>query len=445
MDKINNLIGQKRYYLNIAIASLVVLIALLFSLLGPKDFFLFLLGAATLILILIKPFYGLGLLAFSIPFAGVMQVGPQMTANKIFALWVLISFVMGSLVKNERLDILSSNTIKIYLLFHVWILFLLAFGSVFIESIHSLFSQFFLLGLVLLVAAIPQNFKQFKVVCLATTAGSCLLGMYTAIFGMGSLVGKYGTRLAVGTNENVLAHALGVGLLFSFFALRDSSRKMKFFILMMDFFTLYAIFLTGSRGTWVALTLSIVLFPIFSPGIPLRKRFNYVFMGGLVILTIFLGLKNNYFGQWGQLISARLTEHDSVTRAAGGRLDAIWPFYLSKFYESPIVGWGVGFTNDVNMSAHNDLLNIMVETGAIGLLLFLIFLLFALKDILQNHDATLRLQALILFVFLLIAGLTHNTLTLKSYALSMGALCFLAKLSNKEMNNVVVKAEEEVS
>lgn len=433
MEKLNSLFTQK--YSVIAISSLIVVTALSFSLLGPKDFFLMSTGVTILILVLMKPFYGLSLLAFSIPFAGILQVGPQLTANKIFALWVLISFILGSLVKNERINVLSSTTMNSYLLFHVLILAVLAFGFVFSESLQGLFSQFFLLGLVVLVAVIPQNFQQFKVVCLATAAGSCLLGLYTAFFGMGSLVGRYGTRLAAGTNENVLAHALGIGLIFSFFALQESTKRLKFLIIIMDFFTLYAIFLTGSRGTWMALILGVVLFPVFAQKIPLRKRMIYVFMGSLVIFILFIGLRNNYYGQFGQLISTRLSEHDSISRAAGGRLDSIWPYYINKFYEKPLFGWGKGFSNDVGMAAHNDFLNIIVETGIIGFILFLNFLIFALKDILRNKDATLRLQSLILFVYLLVAGLTHNTLSLKSYALGIGALCFLAKMSNKEEKN----------
>ena len=419
---------------NIVIAMFVVFVSLSFTILGPVNFFLFFSASTILVIVFVKPLYGLSILAFSIPFAGIMQIGEQMTANKVFALYVMISFFVGALVKNKKLDIFSSNAIKIYVLFYVWLLIVFLLGSVFVETIKGFLSQFFLLGLVILTAAMPKNYQEFKIICISTAVGSCSLGMYTAMFGMGSLVGQYGTRLAAGTNENVLAHALGVGLLLSFFALQESTKLLKAIILILDFFTIYAIFLTGSRGTWIALSISVILIPLFAQTISLKKRLNYVLMGSLVIFTVFIGLRNNYFGNWGKLINDRLTEDNSITQAAGGRLDSIWPYYLNKFYEKPIAGWGAGFSHDVGMAVHNDFLNIMVETGMIGLVLYLIFLLFALKDILRNRNATLRLKSLILFVFLAFAGVTHNTMPLKSYALAIGALCFLAKLSNIERN-----------
>jgi O-antigen ligase len=417
---------------NLITLSLAIVTALSFALLGPADFLLVALAAFVLILVLLKPLYGLCFLAFSIPYAGILQLAPKLTANKLFALWVLAAFVFGAMIKKERIEIFSSSTIKYYVAFHLWLLVIFPFGFINVDNIRGIISKFFLLGLVFLIAAMPRDFKQFKVVCIVTAAGSAFLGMYTAFFGMGSLVGEYGTRLAVGTNENVLAHALGVGLLLSLFALRGASKRTKLLILILDIFTLYGILLTGSRGTWLALLFSLVLFPLFTPEIPLKKRLKYVFGGSLAIVVIYLGLTRYYFGQLGQFVGARLAEHESITEAAGGRLDYIWPLYLEKVFQKPILGWGAGYTFNLDIAVHNDFLWIMVESGIIGLGLFLLFIFYCLKDILKSQDSTIKLQALILICFLVFSGLTHNTITLKSFALAVGALCFLAKMCNSE-------------
>ncbi|MEZ4599307.1 MAG: O-antigen ligase family protein [Syntrophotaleaceae bacterium] len=408
------------------------LAAMVFSFLGPVNFLLLSSGIAVMTAVLLKPFYGLCFLAVSIPYAGILQIAPKLTANKAFAVWVVLSFLLGLLVRKENLKLFSSFTLRFYIVLHVYLFVSFPFRTVTQENLESLFSKIFLLGLVFLIAAIPVNFREFRIICLVSAAGSALLGIYIALFGMEKVVGEYGTRLAAGTNENVLAHALGVGLLLSFFAMKDADRKIKGAILFLDVFSVYAILLTGSRGTWLALVLSVALFPLFAPGIPLKKRLQYILSGILTVGIISGGLIYGLFGQWGQLVMDRLVEHDTMAQAAGGRVSNIWPFYLGKFSEKPFFGWGPGASEYLGMSAHNDFLWSLVEMGGVGFILLLLFLAFALKEILANRDTTLRLQALILFTFLLLAGLTHNTLSLKSYALAWGALCFLAKLSVKQ-------------
>ncbi len=207
---------------------------------------------------------------------------------------------------------------------------------------------------------------------------------------------------------------------------------MKALIVVFDIFIIYAILMTGSRGTWIALILSVGLFPLLAPNIPLKKRFKYFLGGATAIFAIIFGLVNNYFGHSGQLIIDRLTEHNSVAEASGGRLSYIWPVYFESFLQKPIFGWGITFDEYIGLSAHNDFLWILAGTGLMGISLLLLFHFFILKNILENKDPNLRLQSLVLFVFLISAGLTHNTVTLKSYSLAIGALCFLAKLTNKE-------------
>jgi uncharacterized protein YhhL (DUF1145 family) len=65
------------------------------------------------------------------------------------------------------------------------------------------------------------------------------LGTYVAFFKIENLAGDYGQRLAVGTNENVLAHGLAIGLLLSVFGFRNSGKFTKFLILVFDVFILY--------------------------------------------------------------------------------------------------------------------------------------------------------------------------------------------------------------
>ncbi len=209
MERVNTILQNDKIGA-IAIASLAIVASLAFVLMGPMEFFLFTLGAIILTLVLIKPFYGLCFLVFSIPYAGILQIAPKLTANKIFAVWVLISFIVGLLVRKETIDILSSKSLKFYMIFHIWLLFMFPFGTINIDSLRAIFSRMFLFGLVFLIASIPKTYQDFKVICLISSAGAAFLGIYVATFGMGAMVGEYGTRLSAGTNENVLS-CLGSG------------------------------------------------------------------------------------------------------------------------------------------------------------------------------------------------------------------------------------------
>lgn len=441
MNNFNKNESKKNVLIVFAISTFAIISGLSIAFLKYKALLIIGSGIALLIIVLFKPFYGLCFLTFSIPYAGVLQIAPKLTGNKLFAIWVLVSILIKKLAKKELIDIFIPDGLVVYFIFYFWSLLTFPFTYITDDSITALLSKGFLLGFVFLVTAMIQDYRQFNIICIVTAAGASFLGIYICFFGMGTLVGEYGTRLAAGTNENVLAHALGVGLLLSFFSLKELPKKAKYIILALDMFTIYAILLTGSRGTWLALIFSIIFLPLITSKIPMKTRLNYVFLGSLTTFTVFIGLTYNLFGQWGLLVTDRLLEHESIIQASGGRLNYIWPFFLKKVAEMPITGWGTGYSQYLGRSAHNDLLFILVETGAVGLILFILFLIFTLKDIIFIKDTTLRLLALMLFFFLLLSGTTHNTVSLKSYALAIGTLFFIAKMRYMEAKDSLPETE----
>lgn len=381
-----------------------------------------------------SPFFGLCVLIFSLPFSGVLQFIPGgmflNTANKMLAYLVVIAFMVHVFINNKTQSIEFSKSIQAFFWFSLWCSISLFWTYDQTESIKAFLVRLNVLGLAFLVSSIPNGFKQFKTLCLCATAGAASLGIYVAFSGIETLAGEYGKRLAAGTNANVLAHTLAIGLLLSVIGFKNSKKLTKFLIVLADIFILYAIALTGSRGTWVALVFSSIFAPLFFPGIDLKRRLAFSFSFSFVISLLYIGVSENLLGETLRTVFERI--YLLSPEQAGGRIDIIWPFYWRQFCESPIFGSGLGFGHFARFAPHNDILFVLSEFGLIGLLFFLMIQFSFFKESIVIDDSTMRSLAFVLLLFLFVAGLTHTTIGMKSYAVAVGVFSFLGKYYRKK-------------
>jgi len=134
------------------------------------------------------------------------------------------------------------------------------------------------------------------------------------------------------------------------------------------------IFFSGSRGGMLAFVLEVVLFAGLTLG---SRRGPRIALGSIsvcifiLVLLIFLG-KGEVLGRLGDL-------------SPGIRLD-ITKDSLRMFFHRPVLGWGLGtfptvypsyrsfYTNLFVNEAHNDYVQLLVETGLLGFALTLWFL-----------------------------------------------------------------------
>jgi O-antigen ligase len=390
-------------------------------------------GLLFLFLLFKSPFFGLCILLFSLPFSGILQLVPGgmffNTINKMLAYVIVLAFMFNIIKHNKLQKIKFSNSIQWFFVFSLWCLVSLLWTYDQTESIKSLLVRLNILGFAFLVSVIPNGLKQFKTLCLCATAGAASLGIYVSVLGLDSLAGEYGKRLAAGTNANVLAHTLAIGLLLSVIGFKDSKKITKVLIVIFDLFILYAIALTGSRGTWVALVFSAVFVPLFFPGIELRRKLTFSFGFSLVTLFVYFGITKNFFGEPIRIVFERI--YLLSPQESGGRINIIWPFYWEKFCESPIFGSGLGSGHFASFAPHNDLLFILSEFGIIGFLFFTVMQLAFFKDSVLIKDSSMRLLVFVLLLFLFMAGLTHTTVGMKSYAVAVGVFSFLGNNARK--------------
>lgn len=423
-------------------ASSYVLIAAIFGLLisglfltaGILNFFIFIAGVAFVTFIFKTPFWGLCLLLFSLPFSGMLQFAGEgvflTTANKLLGYLLLAAFAFKFIHSDDLGKISFSGSMIGFFLFSLWCLISLFWADDKSEIVKTVLFRFNLVGLAFLVSEIPKSLKRFKTLCFCATAGAASLGIYVVVMGLESLAGEYGYRLAASTNENTLAHSLAVALLLSFFAYRDSGKVTKTVIVLLDFFILYGIFLTGSRGTWVALLFSAILAPLFFPGIQLRRKLLFSSIVGAGIAFLYFGLTHNMFGEHVEGVVQRI--YMISPEAAGGRIEFIWPFYLEQFFTNPVFGAGLGFGYYSRFAAHNDMLFILSEIGLVGMMLFATMQWMFLKDSINAKDSWNRMLLIVLLLFLFTSGLTHNTISWKSYVVSVGVFSFFGSYEKKK-------------
>ncbi len=200
------------------------------------------------------------------------------------------------------------------------------------------------------------------------------------------------------------------------------------------------IFLSGSRGGMVAFTVEALILGILVWRSAKKSPYRYYGLGGLVGFVLLVGLLG------GQALLHRLT---GVPGEAQGDLGIAMRMDINRdcvrmFLEKPIEGFGLGtfpvvnpqyrsFSTDnfVN-AAHNDVLQLAVECGTIGVALAVWFLFLFYRQTLpalggwkSSGTAALRTVCLVGVTGLLVHSLVDFNLHVPANAAIFYALCIL--------------------
>ncbi|GAB4554264.1 MAG: hypothetical protein Tsb0017_06350 [Geothermobacteraceae bacterium] len=120
----------------------------------------------------------------------------------------------------------------------------------------------------------------------------------------------------------------------------------------------YSLYLTNSRGAFLALIISSSVYCIFKLG--LKK--GLCFAGLLLAMAFVLG-------------PGRMVDLSTEGESAYGRIDA-WYAGFQMFKSSPLFGVGRGMFTELNeLTAHNSFILILSELGVFGYFLFVSFLI----------------------------------------------------------------------
>ncbi len=190
------------------------------------------------------------------------------------------------------------------------------------------------------------------------------------------------TRL-LGLLESATYHAHANGLILTFFLtvlffqFKKLSSNYKTLCILAVLLMAIGIFLTFTRGVWLSLTLTILLFLLLHH----RKLFFTVLASGAILIS----------GLYMYSASFRdRVEHSIQTKTADSERWDLFDLHVKLFKDHPVFGIGYfnslshtpeatwshyGYTteNRLNSHAHNQLLNVLSTTGILGLITFSLF------------------------------------------------------------------------
>jgi O-antigen ligase len=201
-----------------------------------------------------------------------------------------------------------------------------------------------------------------------------------------------------------------------------------------------SIFLCGSRGGMIACLVQAIVLGVF---LGLRKNRQTALMAGFTLVVI--AALMSWIG--GEVAMKRLTSihSEAKTEIAGGIRLSIDRDSLIMFTKKPVLGWGLGtfpivfpqfrsFYSDKSVNhAHNDYLQLVVETGILGFLTMLWFLTLTIRGALKklgdwswDFNAAVALATLLSCTGLLVHGLFDSNLQIPANAAWFYVLCGIA-------------------
>jgi len=199
-----------------------------------------------------------------------------------------------------------------------------------------------------------------------------LWGMLLAVLVLASYISDWETRytisrFTVGESLNPISEALIIGFaVISLYA--QVLSKVRYSLITIILSLMFSMLLSGSRGPAIALVVALIVMTFFSQSISRRALLILILVFGLsgVLMSLPDPLLERYFS----------TDRWLTTQTEEGiplRIDRAM-LALERWYKYPFFGSGTSGNEELFYS-HNLVIQILMELGVVGLVLFLMILL----------------------------------------------------------------------
>lgn len=184
-----------------------------------------------------------------------------------------------------------------------------------------------------------------------------------------------------------------------------------------------AIFASGGRTAWLTLAVILVMFPMFYCWKNVRRPvLKAMIVLGVTFASAMFGLysyKQN-FGEYEYV--SRTNALTNMERPISGRGE-IWLNIKPHIQDNFWTGIGIKGIQEINISngnvvvahAHNAVLEILLETGIVGLIAFLtvigVFVLSFLQAYIQSRDPEMKRRAIVIFLSCIAYGISAMAVT----------------------------------
>lgn len=210
---------------------------------------------------------------------------------------------------------------------------------------------------------------------------SALLGTFY-LFGIGAELDLEGRISMFGDNANGIGVKMAIASLFLIdYTLNNKYKRIYkpyYLILLIPIVSL--IIATASRVAFISFLVGIIVFFLFQKTRKVYSKLLIILFGFIVIIIGF-----NYLQKIDSTLLLRLNKTVDEGNISGR--DEIWLSYVPLIIDNPIFGVGItGTTNysftifHSNKSPHNVFIEILLYSGFVGLIIFLIFLFYFYKN-----------------------------------------------------------------
>jgi hypothetical protein len=162
-----------------------------------------------------------------------------------------------------------------------------------------------------------------------------------------------------------------------YYFLTNSSQKPKFLSVYLTL-SFIGLVITGTRGYSIGAIIMILLFVLLSPHkIKTISKYLVFAVVGLSILLIIPSVNSQMSKAIDRLMTVKLLAEGDIT--AGGtaqRFDKYTPAVMKIVKDSPLIGFGFSNVFYSYTNAHVAMPNILLSSGILGLLIFLIFIFY---------------------------------------------------------------------